>query len=151
MCCYQGTSNYTHSTDRTAEQCIDYLQPTVPGLGCNNEVLDPNTKQVKLCIESLLYVTMGAITHQTNAVPGQELGCNCSQPPQDHTRNWVPIHSSGPINVLPHVIVRCLIIYTDISLEVQPLVVNMFEIIRCNCEVLNYTYRYKSADTSPSS
>lgn len=38
------------------------------GLGHNNEVLDPNTKQVKLCTERLLYVTVGAIIYQTNVV-----------------------------------------------------------------------------------
>jgi hypothetical protein len=39
-----------------------------PSLSHNNEVLDPNTKQVKLCTASLLYVTIEAIIYETNVV-----------------------------------------------------------------------------------
>lgn len=54
--------------NRTAEQPVQLL--ILLGLGHNNEVLDPNTKQVKLCTERLLYVTVGAIICQTNVVYG---------------------------------------------------------------------------------
>lgn len=71
------TSNYPHSANRAAEQLIDYLPTNIQllillSLSHNNGVLDPNTKQVKLCTAGLLYVTIGAIIYQTNVVLGVE-------------------------------------------------------------------------------
>jgi hypothetical protein len=73
ICCYlllqQGrTIAIILLPNRTAEQPVQLL--ILLGLGHNNEVLDPNTKQVKLCTEELLYVTVGAIIYQTNVIHG---------------------------------------------------------------------------------
>jgi hypothetical protein len=71
-----GTGDYNYSSNRTAEQPIQVL--ILLSLGHNNDALDPNAKQVKLCTEGLLYGTVGATIYQTNAVPGTGAG-NCSQ------------------------------------------------------------------------